>query len=276
MSDVSGRRESGTAESLPDFSLVEARPERLCVRCGYALQGLSPVGKCPECGTDAALSWREPTLAAVTPEHLASLERGLSVVLYSTPLLAAASVGATLLLEAVNASHLAFAITDLCLFAISSLLLWGHWLLSRPEPSRKATEANLDARRVVRGVVLAQLALALTLLAMSLGSRAPFGAGTPLIEWLTFSNWLLWAVQFSATMRLTRRIGGRIPDQFIVRRSKVYAWVLPFLATVGVLAAFLGPLIALILYWDLLERLRNHVRSIRATGRPAASLPMEG
>lgn len=33
---------------------------------------------------------------------------------------------------------------------------------------------------------------------------------------------------------------------------------------------FLGPLIALIIYWNLLDRMRKHLKSILATGRPAA------
>jgi hypothetical protein len=40
------------------------------------------------------------------------------------------------------------------------------------------------------------------------------------------------------------------------------------LATVGALL-LLGPLVALVLYWNLLHRMRKHLKAIVETGEPA-------
>jgi ACR3 family arsenite efflux pump ArsB len=64
-------------------------------------------------------------------------------------------------------------------------------------------------------------------------------------------------------------LARRVPDQWIVKRATTYRWLLPVLTTVGVLLIGLGPLIALVLYWNLLDRMRKHLKAIVATGAPA-------
>lgn len=87
---------------------------------------------------------------------------------------------------------------------------------------------------------------------------------------------IAWAVLFFAVMRYTRWVAGRVPDQWIVRRTKTYMWLLPVLNTLGILLIGLGPIIALVLYWNLLDRLRKHTKSIVASGAPAALPRMAG
>jgi len=41
------------------------------------------------------------------------------------------------------------------------------------------------------------------------------------------------------------------------------------LFTIGAFFLLLGPLIALILYWNLLDRMRKHLIAIEKTGEPA-------
>jgi hypothetical protein len=50
----------------------------------------------------------------------------------------------------------------------------------------------------------------------------------------------------------------------------MYRWLLPLIAVVGAVALFLGPLVALIMYWNLLDRMRKHLKSIVANGQPAS------
>lgn len=64
-------------------------------------------------------------------------------------------------------------------------------------------------------------------------------------------------------------LATRVPDYFIVKRTKTYMWLLPVLYIPGAALIGLGPLIALVLYWNLLDRLRKHVKSIIKHGGPA-------
>jgi hypothetical protein len=76
-------------------------------------------------------------------------------------------------------------------------------------------------------------------------------------------------------MRYTRWVAGRVPDAHMVGRTKTYMWLLPLLYTVGILI-IVGPLIALVMYWNLLDRLRKHLTSIASTGQPAKLPKMAG
>jgi len=249
--------------------------DRYCVRCGYLLRGLSPVGRCPECGTDVALSLREPTLATASDEYLRSLRRGLSLVLNSILImivgfLASMVVGATL----GPASPWVWVMQAISLF-VTAAMFWGYWLFTQPDPGQVAAEAQNAARRVVRAsvfVLAATTVLQLVLAVVSPPMPTPGGmpAGADLLENLvSLAGLIAWGVQFFATMRYTRWLAGRVPDQFIVRRTRTYMWVLPVVSVGGCILVFLGPLIALILYWNLLDRLRKHVRSIIDHGEPA-------
>lgn len=48
----------------------------------------------------------------------------------------------------------------------------------------------------------------------------------------------------------------------------MYRWLLPVIYVVGAIVV-IGPLIALVMYWNLLDRVRKHLKSIEATGMPA-------
>jgi hypothetical protein len=72
-----------------------------------------------------------------------------------------------------------------------------------------------------------------------------------------------------AMLTQARFLGRRVPDRVIVDRAGRYRWLLPLISVVGVCLVYLGPLIALILYWNLLDRLRKHVKMIQTAGRPA-------
>mgnify|MGYP003387908006 FL=1 len=75
-------------------------------------------------------------------------------------------------------------------------------------------------------------------------------------------SFIAWIVQFFAMMRYIRTMAERIPDAYLVTRSKRYMWLLPLLQTVGLLLVGLGPLFALVMYWNLLDRLRKHLKAI--------------
>ena len=157
------------------------------------------------------------------------------------------------------------------------LIYVGYLRLTTPDPQFTGTERPDSARQVVRITVLVQLALALVQTCLAPLVRSGAGISAPpakdllllAMGALALAGMVLWAIQFFAMMRYTRWLANRVPDGYIVRRTRVYMWLLPVLTTVGVLLIGLGPLIALVLYWNLLDRMRKHLKSIERAGSPA-------
>jgi hypothetical protein len=253
-------------------------PARYCIQCAYALVGLPDSGNCPECGTSIALSLRESTLTNATPEYQRTVLRGLSLVLngillmiivivagFFSAMLAGAMGGAG------GGAWIPLALQGV-LLGVSAMILLGYYLYTTPDPGQVSMEATHSARTVVRITVVAQAALALVNLGIeALGYVS--AVGQDLLGILSLVLGLvgmgLWAVQFFAVMRYTRWLGTRVPDFFVMRRTKLYMWLLPVLYIPGALVVGIGPLVALVLYWNLLDRMRKHLKSIVADGTPA-------
>jgi len=244
--------------------------EKYCIRCGYLLRGLPMSGKCPECGTAVELSLQEATLAGCAPEYIRTTLSGLSLILNAILLsiiLMVVAFGA--MMAGVPGAESA---TNLAAVGVSLMSLLGYWRFSEPDPSAVAFESTDSARKVLRCAVVASLALTTLTVVMEFTSITGAGAAGPAMTGvsglLTLCGWVAQAVIFFATMRYTRWMASRVPDTFIVKRTKRYMWLLPVLTTVGALV-LIGPLVALIMYWNLLNRLRQHLKSIRATGQRA-------
>lgn len=273
----------------PDFLLpLTVDIERYCIRCGYLLHGLPMNGVCPECGTSVELSLREPTLAAASREYQRTTLRGLSLILNAIPL--------WIVLGAFVVAGLAIDSPELMLAAsvagvgVSLMSLLGYWRFSEPDLSEVAFEPTNAARKVIRVTVLVVLVITtLSALLEFVVLAGTSGVATVpprvtelgmLSEIIRLASIIAWAIKFFAVMRYTRWFASRVPDQFIVNRTKTYMWLLPLLWIVGFCVLFLGPLIAYILYWNLLNRLRKHLKSIIADGQravlPKLDVPMPG
>lgn len=273
------------APAMPDLGGGLLHDPRPCTRCSYNLQGLPISGACPECAAPVADSLKGILLQHAAPEYIRTVRSGLSLILSGTLLSIVVAIPAALLQEFVLAPAGATALVaqakllaGLLSLTIYILIFVGYVKATEPDPGFVGTEKPDAARKLVRRTAMWQMAIqVLTVLcsfAILQGSTTvtslPLGF---LTEGLSVLGLVLWVMQFFAMMRYTRWLGSRVPDAFIIRRSKTYLWLLPILCTLGLLLIFLGPLIALALYWNLLDRMRKHLTSIEATGRPA-SLPM--
>ncbi len=253
-----------------------------CYKCGYALAGLPLTGLCPECGTPVAESMRGVLLQFASPEYIRTVREGYAWVLNGIlasivigVLVAgvgvAAAIARTTWLTGVGFTLASNGVTTLVGIAI----LYGYIKLTEPDPQFTGTEKPDSARNVVRIAAGAQVAISLAALMIVV-----INGGTPVSSFLsllgilnillTIAAMAAWAVQFFAMMRYVRWMARRVPDQYVVQRTEKYMWLLPVLTTVGVVLIGLGPLIALIMYWNLLDRMRKHLKSIEATGAPAA------
>lgn len=275
---------------------------RPCVRCGYDLMGLPIGGQCPECGTPVADSLKGILLEHAAAEYLATLHHGLKLVLWSILLYVglmivvmfatvALGVGGAMVAPGAPAGGpgaaaappvvpaLVQPMLQLLMLVPAIMGVIGYYRFSTPDPGFLGQEKPDSARQVLRvcSIVAAVNAGLSGAVAFSGGAFSP-GAFTGAFSLdlalaiaaivVALVGGLAWIVQFFAVMRYTRWLGRRVPDDHIVRRTQMYMWLLPVLYIVGSLACGLGPLIALVLYWNLLHRLRLHVRSIIETGVP--------
>lgn len=245
-----------------------------CVRCSYNLRGLPTNRNCPECGEPIANSIKGFMLQDASAEYRAKLKLGLSLVLNGILVLILfflVSVLASFLLGG-RFSWVQTVINGVG-FVIGCVMLLGYWRYTEPDPGYMMFEQPSSARNVVRVSVAVSAAISLLQFLngfLSLAGMAGGVAGVLLII-LMIASFAVWMVQFFGVMNYTAWVGGRVPDEFIVRRAKMYRWLLPVIYVVGAIVV-IGPLIALVMYWNLLDRVRKHLKSIESTGM-AAELP---
>jgi hypothetical protein len=262
----------------PDKPLDVVATDRACIRCSYNLRGLPTSGVCPECGTPVELSLRGYYLAFAAPEYVDSLRRGVTLVLNGILLYAVMFFGGFVLkvsLSSVLALSVRSAIWEVAMLLPTAMMLVGYWQFTRPDPSTIDREAPAAARRIVRIAIAIQgVTVAVGVLADLV--RTGFSAPPTLLPAATIMSWLLglasvgaWITQFFAVVIYVTWLARRIPDRGIVTRCGVYIWLLPTLFVILLPAVFIGPIIAIGLYWALLDRLRKHLRAIQLTGMPA-------
>lgn len=260
----------------------------LCVSCGYDLAGLSPHGECPECGTPIARSLKGDLLAFAPAEYLATLHRGATIVVVTILVMvvfAVLSFGVGMYFAFSSPSGTAPALVEGVLslggLALGVLLLYGWWLLSTPMPMHESTRMD-TARRWVRGLLIASAALtaAQFVTGLTLGVSSPTGPGgsagmgaVGILVVVGLLSTLISVAGYVVQMLYVAWLGQRIPDQDIHRRGKRNAWLVPLLATVG-MVIIIGPLIALIIYWNLVDALRKQLKHLRENQDRYASSPV--
>lgn len=268
----------GPAAESADRVVLSDVARAACVRCSYSLEGLPDSGACPECGTPIALSLRGWMLRFAAREYLAGLALGLRLIVTCLALLVALVVASVFagLLRAGGAIQLVLGMVGL---AITAGLLAGYWLYSQPDPGYVGTRQPDEARRVLRVAICVQAVCQLVLVPMNFfgqDGKIPVSLGSPTMLLVLLANFVAtvaWVAQFFGVMHYTRWIANRIPDSVVAKRCSRYMWLLPVLAVVGAIAAFIGPVVAFVMYWNLLDKVRKEIVAARKHAELAAPLP---
>jgi hypothetical protein len=255
-----------------------------CRGCGYDLAGLPPAGGCPECNFPVELSLADTGLAHSSPDYLARLHKGVFLILagiIAMILLVITSIGAMAWAtsSASGSAMSAIAVGNLILNAVSTLTIaFGWWLFTEPDPAFTGRNDGSQARKVIRITLLVTVATtvlntALQLLpgvgSISLPASTPpglsgLGLWALLAAVVAILAFVAWVVQFFAAMLYLRWLSPRIPNAKAYARAKTMMWLGPVLYFPGVLLCGIGPLIALVLYWNMLDWVRRDLKRLRA------------
>lgn len=92
---------------------------------------------------------------------------------------------------------------------------------------------------------------------------AAMGAAAILMLIVSVVGGIAWLVQFFAGLRYTRWMFGRVPNPEEQKKCDRFMWMLPLIFVLGACLLYLGPIIAMVLYWNQLHRLRQYVKTLQ-------------
>jgi hypothetical protein len=187
-----------------------------CRKCGYNLRGLSPEGRCPECGTAVGFSLQGDLLRFCDPGWVDMLRRGAGQFIWGIVIVFFGVLGAILLATAMNAPGVAVA-GLIAAVAGYILMTVGWWLLTQPDPSGLGEDKYGTARKIIRfslivGIAQSVLAVVLTL--------APLDdAIMTLLSLIVLLCEIVAAVGIFAQLYYLERLALRIPDNNLSSRA---------------------------------------------------------
>jgi len=251
----------------------------VCKQCGYALAGLDAGGVCPECGMAIERSLTDDRLIHSAPGYLARLHTGVVLILAGiiTQLLTIfGGVGAAIAMAVAGvrtgrAPEIAMQVVST---AASFGIAYGWWLFSSPDPAFTGRFDGSTARRVVRVTTIINAGMAVVSAVMNF-TAPPAALATPaggpatgnmaiiLYGVIGVVGVVAWGVSFFASMLYLRWLCPRIPNPRASGRAKTLMWLGPVLYIPGS-CIVIGPLIALVLYWNMLNWIRRDLKRIRA------------
>ncbi len=254
-----------------------------CIRCGYDLVGLPINGVCPECGTFVEDSRRGTLLEHSAPEYLEKLHRGVFIILAAIVayfILFIGTIVGSVISGVLGSGGLAIAfvvVMAIVGLGASIAVVFGWWLFSAPDPKYAGVDKGDKPRQILRASLIAVAVLiavgtpiSLWNLVNTAPTTTPTGMPTTTQTATTLIELVLNLVQLAAyatwyftSMMYVKWIGARIPNLKVVDRSKLLMWLGPVLMTVGACVLMIGPLIALVLYWNLLDWVRKDLKAIR-------------
>jgi len=242
-----------------------------CFQCEYELVGLDPSGPCPECGFLIEGSIGRGQLSSADPIYLAKLHKGvfwvqtaiiLMVLQFITMFFLGMIAGTSG--AGVGAANTINLISPILSIAFSVMLLIGWWMLSTPNPDTSDRYSGDDARKLVRIMILVSAALAVIQLPFTfLSQNGQLNAALLIASGLGLLSFIVFAVRFFAEMFYIKWMAPLLRNKKVYNRARMMMWLGPVLCTVGLLLLGLGPLIALIMYWNMLDWVRKDIKAIR-------------
>lgn len=206
-----------------------------CRLCGYNLRGLSPQGRCPECGSAVGRSVHGDFLRYSDPAWVKHLSDGAAWLIAAVFL----AIGLGVLGQGVDIVLGTRVYARLSSMAATAVSLFAYWKLTMPDPGNPETEALWNIRQMTRVLAVAGLGGEMS------GTAAALVAGSGWVYVACFAVYL--ALSLAGTVGsfllfvLMRRLALRIPNDRLAGQTRTVMWGV----VIGTLAVILGAGLAL-------------------------------
>lgn len=243
-----------------------------CFKCDYELIGVDPIGLCPECGYPIHDSTGLGPLARSHPTHVEILHKGVflvvaSIIVWVLNIMLGFFTG---MISSINGyQQIPYSMTILLSLVVGVVAIaytMGWWKLSTTDLLESPSPKGDSTRRFLR-VMLIIFAVLMTInVAASFIPQSAYNSVGMSIAAIAFTIILLgvFATMFIAQMLFLQWFAAQIHNKKVYKRSKLLVWLGPVLAILGAPLLFIGPLVALILYWNMLDWIRKDLKAIRA------------
>lgn len=246
-----------------------------CVWCDYDLTNTAPDSPCPECGVPAVVSAGKNALAPVPTHKLRSIHTGFRLVTYGILLyiLSVLAFVFGLFSQAVMTGIgefeflVAAIIMTLVNYGLVLVICLGWFKLSAPLQELPEPMQGIDRRKFLKPTLWLFSSLVIIWMLYSLASLFNENdAEASLIEIAGLVVWvgLLMAMVlvYYAQLRYLNWFAKLLRNTKMEKRTRHMIWSGPLIAVVGALLFMLGPLIVLVMYWNLVEYLRRDLKKL--------------
>lgn len=187
-----------------------------CRKCGYNLRGLSPDGRCPECGVAVGRSLQGDYLRFAEPQWVRTLASGMRWIV------AAIAIGIIVggiaggLTAGLGLNQLWLESVQL---GVSLIGFIGYWKVTTPDPAGFEDESHMTPRKMVRVTQVTGLLIG----AASMSVQESWEVLTLIVS--------LSAVVVSVVGTITifiyaRKLALRIPDHKMAKHCRIVMWAL--------------------------------------------------
>lgn len=245
-----------------------------CFWCEYDLSDTAPDSNCPECGVPVTASIGHGVLASVPVEKLSRIHSGMKQVTMFILLYIVAVIGSVITLIWLSGngapnSTIYYSVIGTALITNGTLLviLLGWWKISIPIDELPRTLDVLQLRsflRIMLVIVIVHTILTVinALIPQNFDPLAPTTAQDIITGILNLIGLLLYLIAFIAQVRYIGWIAKLVGNTKMYKRSKHFVWSGPVVAVLGSIFMFIGPLIVLIVYWNMIEYTRRDLKKV--------------
>ncbi|MCZ6655482.1 MAG: hypothetical protein O7D91_20940 [Planctomycetota bacterium] len=202
------------AASLPTAALDGAgrvAGDVPCRRCGYNLRGLSPDGRCPECGTAVGRSIHGDLLRYSDPAWVGHLAAGALLMIIS-------------MLGGIVVGCFSLPLFEFCRTAVHFV---GYWMLTMPDPGRDQQRPIWNIRQVIRLLATAEILAYLVVLILYLipGFLGALPTALALTGTILFFLFVLGGLVAQLLLFIHLwRLALRIPNDSLARQTRTLMW----------------------------------------------------
>lgn len=186
-----------------------------CRKCSYNLRGLSPEGRCPECGTAVGLSTLGDLLRYADPNWIRTVARGITIILWM--------ILASVLLGCLGGTLLATeGLQQALSIGLGLVSFYGVWLMTEPDPSGLGEDPTITARKVIRFALL--VGIGAQVLTLATEQLSPPGAVLIVFAVLGVIATLIGLVGEFAKFTYYEYLLRRVPDPKLAGRARFLKW----------------------------------------------------